>query len=165
MSGHIVSVRSLMVEVISVTAPEELPGAEIYLCAYLDDPSVLDLLLDGRDDATGLGEGVDQFAQFATLAAAFTVGALGKGVGKALEEWSTATTRSVAGRLRKRLGRRGPVVPEPTPLPPLTPEQLAEIRHACVAVLKNYKCNGRRAELLADAIVGRLAATTDEQQE
>ncbi|WP_063829546.1 hypothetical protein [Streptomyces violens] len=69
------------------------------------------------------------------------------------ERAADSALRRAGGLLRRALRRPE----EPATMPPLTPEQLAEVRHRVLEVAARRGLERERAETVADAVVARLA--------
>jgi hypothetical protein len=136
-------------EVVTQLAPEELPLFDGISEAHLADPGRGGSRHGDGDDVLGFGAGEAQV--LLTPVALVVVTEVAKHVAVGL---SDAGGRS----LRRLLGRRRPEA-APAPAPgPLTPEQLAEVRRAAARKAVELGLDRERSALLADAIVGRLAA-------
>ena len=141
-------------DAVSTVAPDELAWFGAVAEAYQRNPKRASPRA-AKDDP--LGFGLDAAVPLvAWVAIAVATGAL-ESMGQDLERSVIARMRAALRRLMRRLrGRR----PENSTnrLRPLSPDQLATIREQAVRKARQLDLDENRAELLADAIVGSLAA-------
>ncbi|MFI0220423.1 hypothetical protein [Streptomyces lydicus] len=148
------AVREVVHDVVARVAREELPVVE-GLAQFGDATVVRRLGHRGGRRREPLGFGAGDVAALVTgvvwLALDQTVRQLG-------ERPADGVLRGAGGLLRRVLRRYA----EPATVPPLTPEQLAEVRQRMLEVAARRGLERERAETVADAVVARLALGTTE---
>jgi hypothetical protein len=139
-------------------APQEMPLFRANSKAFLKDPTKAFQPKQSGDDPLGFGAGAE--ALLLTPAVLAVASEVAKFV---ISEITKATVKHTAsgasetiGRLVARIGRG-----EPTPSgpPPLTRQQLAEVREVAYATAVRLLVSEDQAQLLADSTVGALALT------
>jgi hypothetical protein len=151
--GYQDEVRELARLVVSQLAPEELPVFAVVADACLTDP---DRMVSGREDVRErLGFGVGEVA---TLTTPFAVLAATEAV-KYLTAAALDVGRGAAGRvfLRKSKGAQRKAAEETQRLE-LREDQVRELRRIVLEKALQLGLPEAKAELLADAIVGSIAA-------
>lgn len=142
-----IPIGAVVRDVVAEVAPNELPVVD--RLRQLGEDRAARLLARRRSGGDLLGFGIDEVAVLASpvlwivltkAAEQFTEGAISSG-GEAARRW-----------LRKRLGRAKAV----TVLPPLEPEQIAEVRARVLDSALRSGMDADRARLLADSVAGRL---------
>ncbi|MEU2609634.1 hypothetical protein [Streptomyces albus] len=143
------AVRDVVHDVVARVAREELPVLE-GLAQFGDATVVRRLGHRGGRRREPLGFGAGEVAALVTgvvwLALDQTVRQLG-------ERAADGVIRRAGGALRQVLRRDT----APVTVPPLTPEQLAEVRQRVLEVAARRGLGRERAETVADAVVARLA--------
>jgi len=139
---------------VAAAGPDELPLLEATVAAA---PRPWTAHSASRSEDM-LGFGWDESLPAVTIAAVAAAQAvLAHLAEQAQEEAVSALGRRVKALVRRRLGGRRPVAP-------LDPEQLRLVRRVAEDKAGQAGLDHKRAALIADAIVGQLAATaTDEQ--
>jgi hypothetical protein len=142
--------RSAVAEI----APEELPLFAATSAAYRRDPGAIDGAR-GRDEV--LGFGAETAAALAPVALS-VAGAVVEFVAGQVMEAVKGEAAGAIQRAVKRLFRLGGDEDEQADPPPrLSAEQLQQVRAVALERAKALQLPARKAELLADALVGRLA--------
>ncbi|MFH8681620.1 M48 family metalloprotease [Streptomyces lydicus] len=148
------TVREVVHDVTARVAREELPVVE-GLARFGDATVVRRLGHRGGRRREPLGFGAGEATALVTgvvwLALDETVRQLG-------ERAANGALRGARSLLRRVLRRQ----PEPATLPPLTPEQLVEVRQRVLEVAARRALERERAGTVADAVVARLAPGTPE---
>lgn len=146
------TVRDVVHDVVARVAREELPVVE-GLARFGEATVVRRLGHRGGRRREPLGFGAGEVAALVTgvvwLALDETVRQLGERV-------ADGVLRGTGGLLRRVLRRHA----EPAMVPPLTPEQLSEVRQRVLEVAARRGLERERAETVADAVVARLALGT-----
>lgn len=137
--------RDVVRDVVADVAPEELPVVD-GLAAFDDDTVVRRLRGRGRRRER-LGFGWDEIVTMVTPVVWLTVHQAAKQVGDAAGNGAASGAKTL---LRKLFRRHR----DPTTLPPLTPEQIADVREQVRQVA--LKRGAKRADDLADAVYTRL---------
>ncbi|GAB3949371.1 hypothetical protein GCM10028832_01480 [Streptomyces sparsus] len=148
------TVREVVHDVVARVAQEEVPVME-GLARFSDATVVRRLGHRGGRRREPLGFGAGEVAALVTgvvwLALDQTVRLLG-------ERAADRTLRGTRGLLRRVFRRNA----EPARVPPLTPEQLAEVRQRVLEVAAQRGLERERAETVAEAVVVRLVLGTTE---
>ncbi|MFB7951851.1 hypothetical protein [Streptomyces sp. NPDC056045] len=142
-----VRVRDVVRDVVAEVAPEESPVVEGL--ARFDDAAVVRLLGRRGGRREPLGFGLGEIAVIATPVVWLVVDQTAQQLGSAAAGGVTAGVRSLLGRIRRR------PVAEAT-VPPLTPDQLAEVHRQVREAATGRGFERERAEILADAVLARL---------
>lgn len=147
---------------IADAAPEELPLFSATSAAYFSDPGRVTKPREGQD--TMLGFGVDAALVLVTPAALEAAKAVVRFVAS---EIATAAKAGAAPRIQAVVRRlfgladepaRDAAAPEADPeVPPLSPDQLRQVRQVVTDTADRLRLSKDRAAVLADAIVGTLA--------
>jgi hypothetical protein len=147
-------------EVVAVVAPAEVPMVELTATSYLMDPRGSERRI--RQGKEILGFGADEVlavTPFALPVAAVVVqsllGEFTKAFTEPLAKGASSRARSRLKRLLRRPNQR--VMPEDLE-EPLTAEQTERVRLVAYKKAIELGLSGERSDLLADAVVGRLAA-------
>jgi hypothetical protein len=150
-----VTVRDVVRVVVADVAAEELPVVN-GLVRFDDDVVVRRLRGRGRRREP-LGFGWSELATLATPVVWLAVDQAARQIGKSVGD---GTTRGLKALLRKVfLRHRAPVT-----VPPLTAEQLAEIREQVLKTGESRGLNRRRAEEIANAVYTTLSLKPTELQ-
>lgn len=140
-------IRNIVRYVIADVAPEELPYLD-GLCRF-DDKTILRRLKRGDRSDEPLGFGLGDLV---TLLTPILWLALEETARRAADAAVDGAVRQGKAGLRRILKRRK----EPMTVPPLTPEQLADLRRRVIEVGARHGLELPAAERLADALVVRL---------
>ncbi|MER5758870.1 hypothetical protein [Streptomyces sp. NPDC002082] len=143
-----VLVRDLVRSVVADLAPEELPIVDGL--RQFDDAAVRRRLRGRRARREPLGFGIGEIAVLVTPVVWLVLDGVAQRLAAAAAD---RTAQGVTGTLSRLLGRRTPAVE----VPPLTREQLAEVRALVMAAAGQRGLPPERAEAIADAVVARLA--------
>ncbi|MFG3399361.1 hypothetical protein [Streptomyces parvus] len=154
-----VSVRAVVRDVVEEVAPAELVLVDGL--ALLDDTTAVRRLSvrGGRREPLGFGLG-----EMAALVTPVVWLVLDQTARKFAESAVDSSLRGARGALLKVLRRGG----EPVTIPPLTAEQLAEVRTQVLESASHRGLTVEVAQTVADAVVARLATTsadTDRQED
>jgi hypothetical protein len=149
-------------EVVAGAAPEELPLYRAASEAYLEDPERALEQRSPRDETLGFGADV-ALTLLTPIALAVTTDVLrflrAELTKQAKEEGSQAVGELVR-RLFKKFRAPAEQKGEPVP-PPLTEAQLDQVRALAYEKAIQLRLSEERADLLADAVAGGLAASPD----
>lgn len=132
-------------------APEELPVFEETAAEYFKDPSVT-LAAGGRDEAVGFGVEFALLTPYVLAVVTPVVRSLASLLEEELREQVRPSVAALVRRVFRRSGSAGRMEGEPA----LTPTQAGEVWSVAKARAGELGLDADRAELLADAIVGRL---------
>ncbi|MEV8529259.1 hypothetical protein AB0451_34815 [Streptomyces sp. NPDC052000] len=146
-SGRDPRVLDLVRDVVAEVAPEELPL--VVGLAGLDDATVV-RRLDGRREALGFSE-----------VAALVTPVVWLAVYQAAQRIVDGAASRATSVLRKLFGRP----PGPVTVPPLTREQLNDVRESVLEMGRQRGLGAERAMTVADAVEARLALTRDSDPE
>jgi uncharacterized spore protein YtfJ len=147
-------ITELACVVVAKTAPEELPLFRATSAAYFKNTNKLLKSQMGKDELLGfgLGEAVSLLTPtvlvVVTDAVTFVTVAFAKSVAEESENFISDLIRKLFKRSHKKK--------EHHDLPPLTPEQLTQVRKRAYEKACQLKLSDDRASLLADAVVGSL---------
>ncbi|MBO1415337.1 hypothetical protein [Streptomyces sp. FH025] len=141
------TVRTIVHDVVSRLAPEELPIVA-GLSGFDDDTVVA--RLSRRQHREPLGFGVDEAAALVTPAVWLAVDQAARRFGTVAANGATSGLKAAVRRITRR--RSAPVV-----VPPLTTEQLAEVRRQVLESALQQGFKEQRAIVIADTVVARLA--------
>lgn len=153
-------VRDLAKQLVETVAPEEAAMFPILAQAYLSDPKRALSNNKDRDEALGFGvlEAMTPATPWAMLVAGAAIKYLTeRAVGGALGLGRQAVVggvRRLVG-LGRESGSDGPAA--------LDREQLVEVRRVAVDTARQAGLSARKAETLADALVGRMAVAQRRQ--
>lgn len=140
-------VRDLVHGVVADLAPDELPLVEGLL--RYDDRTVV-LRLSGRSRVREpLGFGMGEVAVLVTPVVWLAVNQAAQRIADAAMGGATSRTMMVLRRVFRRPAA-------PVTIPPLTREQLGDVRRQVLATAKAQGLSDQRAERIADAVVARL---------
>jgi hypothetical protein len=156
-------------QVISDMAPEELPLLTPISVAYFANPEDTLRARQSKDKPLGFGVPGD-VAQLVTpiaLAVVMEVVAfLAEELRKSLKAEAPGVINDLVRSMFKKLRRTEPdaqqsaVIPEQSSAPTLTRQQLIQVREMAVQKGRQLGLTAKRANLLADSLVGGLAVTT-----
>ncbi|WP_377267964.1 hypothetical protein [Peterkaempfera sp. SMS 1(5)a] len=141
-------VRDVVRGVVADSAPEELPLVDGLF--QFDDATVVRRLSGSGRRRDPLGFGVGEVVALATPVVWLALNQVAERVTDAALD---GASRGVRGLLRRLLRRPA----APRTVPPLTREQLAEVRRRVVETGRQRGLSEERATELADAVAGRLA--------
>lgn len=144
-------VRDVVRTVVAAVAAEELPVLEALV--QFDDDTVVRRLRGRGRRREPLGFGWVEIANLATPVVWLVVDQAVRQLGKQL---GTGATSGFKALLRKVFRRRS----APVSVPPLTPEQLADVRERVLTTAVQRGLGKKRAEELADAVYTTLSLTT-----
>lgn len=145
-------------DLVSQTAPEELPLFRATSTAYFRDPEKALRERAGAEDM--LGFGAELATALAPVAIALTsevVQFLVEEVKKSLKEQSSGVVSDLVKKLFKKFRPAGQSTPEAGPT--LTPRQLSEVRRRTYEKALQLKVPEAKAEQLADSMVASLAVS------
>ncbi|MFD8733442.1 hypothetical protein ACFV06_00800 [Streptomyces sp. NPDC059618] len=146
------TVRDVVHDVVAQIAREELPLVE-GLARFDDDTVGRRLGHREGQRPEPLGFGSDEVTALVTGVVWLTLDQTARQLG---ERTADGVLRGAGGLLRRVMRRHT----EPATVPPLTPEQLAEVRQRVLEVAARRGLGRERAETVADAVVARLALGT-----
>jgi hypothetical protein len=145
--------------VVATAAPGELPLVELTAAAYRADPRGSERRV--RQGKEILGFGADQLLAVTPFALPVAVAVLQSLLTQFTESFTESLAEGAGERARTRLRRllRRSAEPAGTDDPPeaLTADQLARVRLVAYEKATELGMPGTRSDLLADAVVGRLA--------
>lgn len=137
-------------DVLGEVAPQELPLFDVTSRVYREDPSAVETQA-GSDDMLGFGaEVIAAMTPVVLSVAGEVVNTLLRQVRAAVEGESESAVRTLVRRLFRSGGAEEPAVA-------LTKQQLREVREVAIDRGRALKLPDADAQLLADAMVGRLA--------
>lgn len=145
-------------ELIADIAPQELPLFRATSAAYFADPERVEKERGGNDAM--LGFGVDAaIASWTPIVLTVTSAVVGF-LREEIKDSAKGETSGLVGAWMKQLFKkfRPPDDGEGT-VPPLTPEQLTQVREQALKKARQLKLPPGQAGMLADAIVGGLAVS------
>lgn len=148
-----VEIRVVVRDVITALAPEESPLLDGL--AVLDDATVM-RQLTRRTRGEPLGFGLGETAALATPVIWIAMDQAARRFGETVTD---GATRVIAKLLRRNLDRRTAA----TVMPPLSREQLGEVRRLVLETAARHRLSEARASAIADAVVARLALHESEQ--
>ncbi|WP_433870938.1 hypothetical protein [Saccharopolyspora sp. CA-218241] len=147
------AVRDVVHDVVVAVAPEERPV--VLGLSRLDDDAVVRRLRDQRGRREPLGFGLGDLVVMVTPVVWLVLDeAARKVVGSAVD----GAAKGLGAGLRKVFRKR----PAAVEVPPLTREQLAEVRQRVLEAARQRGMPEERAIAVADAVVARLALESDE---
>jgi hypothetical protein len=138
-------VRDIVRDVIAETAPHELPVVDGL--RQFDDDTAVRRLRRARSSDDPLGFGLGEVVASLTPIVWLALDEVGR-------RMVGAGVDSTVKRAKRRLFRRPS---EPVRVPPLTPEQLADVRRRVLESAARDGLDAEQAVRLADAVVARLA--------
>ena len=148
-----VRVRDVVGDVIAEVAPEELPL--VTELARFDDAVVVRRLRGRGRRRKALGFGLDEVAVLATPVAWLVLDQAAQRIaGYAVD----GAAKGVRAALRRVFRRRA----APVTVPPLTREQLGQVRRLVAEMAVQRGLGEKRASVIADAVVARLALAPSE---
>ncbi len=140
-------VRDLVHSVVEDLAPDELPLVEGLF--RFNDAKVV-LRLSGRSRVREpLGFGMGEIAVLVTPVVWLALNQAAQRIADKAMDGATSRTTPVLRRIFRR--RAAPVT-----IPPLTREQLGDVRRLVLAAAKQQGVSDKRADQIADAVVARL---------
>jgi hypothetical protein len=149
------AVLDLARDLVAQAAPHELPLFAATSAAYLAHPG--DAVGGDRDQA--LGFGVEAAAAFLTPAALVVaraaIEALRGALGRSAERAADQAADGIIDRILHRGGHGDDGAPAP-----LSREQLVAVRDTAVAKAKALGLSAKQADMLGDALAGKLAIGT-----
>jgi hypothetical protein len=146
-------VRSVVREVVAKVAPAELVLVDGL--AQFDDAMAVRRLGGSGGRREPLGFGLGELAALVTPVVWLVLDQTARKLAESAVDTSISGTRGWWRRMRHR-------TEEPLAIPPLTAEQLAEVRTRVVETASRRGLSAEEAEAVADAVVARLAlAATD----
>jgi hypothetical protein len=145
-------------QMIKQIAPEELPLYRAQSQAYFANPAAALRGEASKDEMLGFGAGevIIFLTPIALQVASQAVAILSEELKKASKEQSAPLIRAMVRRLLHGDARSDGPAQNP---PSLTSEQLRRVREAALEEARRCRVSDDRANLLADAIAGRLAAS------
>lgn len=149
-------IAELARDLISQTAPQELPLFRANSEAFFTNPEKLLAGQKGKDEMLGFGAG-EAIAMMTPAILAVTgevVKFLAEEFKKTAKDESTAFVSETVKKMFKKF--RPEEKKENSPAP-LTPEQLNQVRELALKKARHLKLSDARCKLLADALVGSLA--------
>lgn len=149
-------------ELVTRTAPQELPVFRATSAAYLDDPERVFRAKAGKDEMLGFGvEGAVVLLTPVALEIAKTVVSfLATQIrGAVEEETSDAIAERVHGLFHPSASAGETGGRESSPSQRLTEEQLTRVRDLALEKARAFELPESQAGLLADAVVGSLAVS------
>ncbi|MFK0116374.1 hypothetical protein [Streptomyces sp. NPDC090994] len=146
-------VRDVVRDVVAEVAPEETPL--VAGLAGIDDATAV-RRLSGRGRREPLGFGLGEVAALVTPVVWLVVHQVAQQVAGTVVDSATGRVRSAARRLLRRPA-------EVVTVPPLTPEQLADVRDAVLETAARRGVEPERAAVIADAVVARLVLAEQEE--
>ncbi|ALC22461.1 hypothetical protein ACH46N_24155 [Streptomyces pristinaespiralis] len=141
-------VRDLVRSVVAGLAPEELPLVDGL--RRFDDATVVRRLSGRAERREPLGFGAGEIVMLVTPVVWLVLDEVGRRV-------LTGTVDAGEQRVRAALRRVFRRSAAPVEVPPLTREQMAEVRALVLAAAEKRRLSRRRAEEIADAVVAELA--------
>jgi len=148
-----IRVRDVVRDVVATVAPEELPLVEEL--ARHDDAAVVRQLGRRGRQRKPLGFGLGEIAMMATPVAWL---ALDQAAQRIADYAVDGAAKGVRAALRRVFRRRA----APVTIPPLTREQLGQVRRLVVEMGVHRGLGEKRASVIADAVVARLALAPSE---
>ncbi|MBQ1116484.1 hypothetical protein KBY56_27405 [Streptomyces sp. C3-3] len=145
--------RSVVREVVAAVAPAELVLVDGL--AQFDDATAVRRLGGNGGRREPLGFGLGELAALAAPVVWLVLDQTARKIAESAVDSSLSGTRSWLRRMRHR-------TEEPLAIPPLTAEQLAEVRTRVVETASQRGLSAAEAETVADAVVARLALTATE---
>ncbi|MFF2780584.1 hypothetical protein ACFVU3_37505 [Streptomyces sp. NPDC058052] len=146
-------VRSVVREVVAEVAPAELVLVDGL--AQFDDATAVRRLGGSGGRREPLGFGLGELAALVTPVVWLVLDQTARKLAESAVDSSLSGTRSWLRRMRRR-------TEEPLAIPPLTTEQLAEVRTRVVETASRRGLSAEEAEAVADAVVARLAIAATE---
>jgi hypothetical protein len=147
-------------ELVARAAPQELPLFRAVSSAYFEDPNRALTGKAGKEDM--LGFGVEAAAVFLTPVALAVTTQVVTFLSEEIKKSAATESADLIGELVKRLFKKfRPTAPDtkPTP-PPLTPQQLGQVRQLAIEKARQLNLPDAQAQLLADSLAGSLAIAT-----
>jgi hypothetical protein len=153
--GDGTAVRAVVRDVVAEVASEELPLVEGL--DRFDDAVVLRRLNGRGRKREPLGFGLGEVVALVTPVVWLVVDEVAKRVSGSAVDGAARGTKAL---LRKMFRRRT----RPSKIPPLTPEQLGEVRRRVLEVAQQRGLDEQRRVAIADALVARLALTAQDDR-
>lgn len=148
-------VADLARQLVTRSAPQELPLFRATSEAYFADPEKTLERRRERDEM--LGFGVEAAAILVTPIALDIAKQVALFLAAQFKEAAKKESGQAVGDFVRRLFNREEAKPEQGEPPPLTPDQLTEVRRIAFERARQLRLSEDRAGLLADAVVGSLA--------
>lgn len=149
-------IAELARDLISKTAPQELPLFRANSEAFFTNPEKLLAGQKGKDEMLGFGVG-EAVAMMTPAVLAVT----GEVVKFLVEEFKKTakdeSTAFISEAVKKMFKKFRPEEKKENSPAPLTPEQLNQVRELALKKARQLKLSDARCKLLADALVGSLA--------
>lgn len=146
-------------DLVAQLAPEELPLFRVTSQAFLQNPKRVLAGQGAGDDMLGfgLGDAVALLTPAALAVASSVLTFLVAEMTKAASTEGKSLVQDTVHQLFKKI--RSPTKSNGKQLPPLTTEQLVQVRAIALKHAHQMKLSDPRAKVLADAIVGSLVTT------
>ena len=152
-------VAELARDLISQTAPQELPLFRANSEAFFTNPEKLLAGQKGKDEMLGFGVG-EAVAMMTPTVLAVT-GEVVKFLMEELKKTAKDESTALVGETVKKMFKKfRPEEKKENSPAPLTPEQLAQVRELALKKARHLKLSDARCKLLADALVGSLAVAS-----
>lgn len=148
------TVSNVVRDVVAEAAPEELPLVEGL--SRFDDEIVVRRLTRRSRPREPLGFGLEEVAALVTPVVWIVVQ---EAVRRVVDSAVAGVAKGPWARLRRRLGRRA----APLTVPPLTREQIVEVRQRMLELAAQSGLERERAVTLADLLVTRLSPHISEK--
>ncbi len=147
-------------DLLNQLAPQELPLFRATSEAYFKNPQKALKGQLARDETLGFGSGEAAILLTPLVLAVTTevVKFLAEEIKKSVKEESSSLISASVKKVFKKF-RPQEKADKKTP-PPLSPEQLAQVREIALKKARQLKLPEARAKLLADSVVGSLAVTS-----
>lgn len=144
-------------DLVAGVAPEELPLFGVTSAVYLEDPKGALKASGEREEMLGfgVGEAVVLLTPIALAVSADVLRYLRDQMSKSMASQASGVIDDLVSRLFKRVRAEKPNDDHP---PPLSREQLVEVRRLAFEKARAMRLSKERADLLADSMVGSLAA-------
>jgi hypothetical protein len=154
-------IADLARDVIVQAAPQEVPLFRANSEAYFKDPQKALQPRGGKDEMLGFGDGglITFLTPAVLMVTTEVVKFLAEEVKKSLKTEGTGVVNEVVKGLFKKFRPQG-AAPKDDRVPPLTPAQLAQVRKLALEKAHQLKLSDDKAALLADSILGSLAASS-----
>lgn len=149
-------IAELARDLISQTAPQELPLFRANSEAFFTNPEKLLAGQKGKDEMLGfgVGEAITMMSPAILMVTSEIVKFLIDELKKTVKDESSALIGETVKKMFKKFRPEEKKENAPSPL---TPEQLAQVRELALKKARQLKLSDERCKLLADALVGSLA--------
>lgn len=154
-------IADLARDIISQTAPQEMPLFRANSEAYFKNPDKALAGKKGKDEMLGFGAG-EAVVLLTPVALAVTTEAVKfvvEEVKKSVKDESSSLIGETVKKMFKKFRPEQKKEEKKTP-PSLTPEQLERVREIALQKARQLKLSEARAKLLADAVAGSLAVNS-----